>query len=532
MQKKSLWFILSAVLAVLLIFTGCPTGSSTDSDSDSSTPDASVPGGGGGGGGSPAPDTGKEGLNGTYTVLSGQIYTVGTGGTYTVGSAGVFTVKADGTLVIQTGAVFVVQKGGKLTVEKTDGISNSGALTVAKGATVTIGGKTLAEGKTYAGGVEESDDVTASVVEAFGGGDKVTVSDDGSTFTLNEEVTKIEKAAAVPPGIELVIPEGKELEVSNTTLTVEGTVSVSKGATIKAPGLNDDGTPKEDSQIAFEAGGKIELATGATGYYGETLFIGSSTDTGAIYQWVDNDPATITLKGENVTELTSGTVIVNQSTGVAKDTTTIIAEDAKLVLNKEVEYTVVGTLDVEGTVTVPSGGTIKAPALKEDGTPDKDALIDIGENGGVVLSYGATGYYGETLFISSSGDNVPYIWDTGSTTAVVTLKSGYVTELTSGKVTVNADTGIAAGTTVHIATGATLTIASEKTYMVAGTLSGDPGAQIVKTGTITIAGGTKNFYPSDNTTAEDTPGGSSYTWAATAGGSGKSGWKAAAAAGS
>lgn len=80
--------------------------------------------------------------------------------------------------------------------------------------------------------------------------------------------------------------------------------------------------PVADAQITFSGSGKVELAQGATGYYGDRLFI--SADETGLYKW-DGTGGKVTLKGNNVTEVTAGKVIARANTGIAATTTVNIA---------------------------------------------------------------------------------------------------------------------------------------------------------------------------------------------------------------
>jgi hypothetical protein len=309
---------------------------------------------------------------------------------------------------------------------------------------------------------------------------------------------------------------------------VAGTVTVAEGGTIKSPALGADGLPAGDNTITYTGNGKIELEQGATGYYGDSLFVSDSTTEG-FYTWDTGATGSkVTLKGGNVTELTAGSVTARATTGIAAQTSIVVADSATLTVADSVVYTVAGTL------TVKDGGTLKVPALDGSGLPSTGHIAYAG-SGAVELEQGATGYYGDSLFVSDSTTAGFYTWDTGATGSKVTLKSGNVTELTAGSVTAREATGIAASTSIVVADGATLTVANV-VFQVGGTLTvqgsvlGTGGASIQNGGTITVEStGTKNFYPNNDTTALETINADTYTWNATAGGAGTAGWKAAGA---
>jgi hypothetical protein len=179
--------------------------------------------------------------------------------------------------------------------------------------------------------------------------------------------------------------------------------------------------------------------------------------------------ATVTLT-DNVT--------LDEDIKVEREVTLIVGD-------KELKVEDGVTLTVAGTVRVKSGGTLISPALNPDGSP-KDGKIAFDSGGRVLLEKGSTGFYGESLFISSvkEGDDISngpiYKWDTvpGATVTLTNL----TTTLKGGNVTAIKDTGVAAKTTIVVDNASTLTIAENITFQVGGKVD------VSKGGTFNLAG--------------------------------------------
>jgi hypothetical protein len=510
-NKKFLFIGMAVLLSASLFFLGCGGDEEEVGTPAPSAAETLVDDLGG---------AAKAEASGTTVTLKDNVelaknVTVPDGVTLTIGAGYTLTVPADKTLTV-TGTLNGVGPTSKLVL----------------GAAVTVAGTELAAG-TYvwdSAWFDETAYNAANALVATGGALVGKATSSGTTVTLTDNVTiAASSTTTVAVGVTLVVPSTKTLTVSGI-LAVSGTVTVESGGTLVGPGLTEQGLPVEGNVITFTGTGKVELEQGATGYYGETLFVSSSTSDG-YYQWDSTASSSkVTLKGGYVTEVTAGKVIARANTGIAGSTFIVVADGATLTIADSVVYTVAGTL------TVKDGGTLIVPALTQQGTPDSGHVAYAG-SGIVELEQGAAGYYGAShLFISDSANAGDYQWDSTATNSKVTLKTDYVTELTAGKVIARANTGVAGSTTITIAQNATLTVADSITFTVGGTLTVNgtiagtgTNSALVNGGTISFGtNGTKNFYPQNNNTAQDTPAssGATYKWATDAGGGSNAGWKA------
>jgi hypothetical protein len=94
----------------------------------------------------------------------------------------------------------------------------------------------------------------------------------------------------------------------------------------------------------------------------------------------------------------------------------------------------------------------------------------------------------------------------------------------TGAVEVKEAVEVKAGVTLEVGAGGTLTVKADKTLTVTGTLTGTGTGKIVLEGTATVTGGT--FYTAGETAGEAVAG-TTYDWAADAGGTGTAGWQEA-----
>ena len=186
--------------------------------------------------------------------------------------------------------------------------------------------------------------------------------------------------------------------------------------------------------------------------------------------------------------VSGATVTLAKDYTVASGATLAVPAGVTLAVPGSKTLDVAGTLGVAGTVSVASGGTLKAPALSENGTPKPESLISFTGNGKVELAQGAEGYYGSVLFISA-GETGLYKWEGAG--GKITLSGSNTTELTEGKVIVRAETGVAPTTTTKIANGATLIVAEDVTFTVNQTsiLNVADNANVVVNGKLTTASG-------------------------------------------
>jgi hypothetical protein len=411
-----------------------------------------------------------------------------------------------------------------------------------------------APGATVINGSTSAAALQTAIASAIAAGAEVYLGD--VTFTDTSSATVDFKGATVKVTGTLTVSSNVTVKVGDKgTLKVEGkidvdgSVEVADGGTIYIPDIA--------TAITFSSG-TVNLTKGAKVYYGEEAFIGPAipgAENPYTYNWSGGDTDGVTLKDNNVTDVTAGHVIAVKDTGIASSATLTVAANAKLSIAEDVTFTVTGTLEVAGELDVSLGnvtveatgkieaaatGTIKAPALDEGGLPVDGNKISIESGGSVELTEGASFYYGGEGFIGSSGGSGTYAYNWG-TGAKVTLKTGNVTEVTAGIIVSVAGldgngaptTAIVSGATLVIASGAKLTIeatsglAVNGTLTIEGTLDGKNNAILfIGSGAIVDGNAATIFYPASGTTAGSAEADTTYTWASDAGGSSTDGWKA------
>ena len=426
---------------------------------------------------------------------------------------------------VEVSGTVAVANGGTLKVDTTDteafyGTADTGKLELAYGSTVyanEIGGIFLGTGDDAKFKWDETETKTDTP-------SKVVL--EPNKLTLESGTLIVQNDVGITAGDEATIAEGAKLNVAapfyvsgglkvagDLALTEDGTLNVVKDAAIDvAADATVDltaGKVEVAGAVNVAAGGTLKVANTTTeGFYGAAgtgslvLAEGSVVTVGVgddafnylgggepVYKWEEADEGAkdgvLTLGPKSLT-LTKGTLVLNKDNSIQSGDTATVTKDGTLKVAAGSTFNVEGTLDVAGTVTVEDGGTIKAPALVE-GLPGPDGKVSF--NGGTVeLLKGATGYYGEALFISAD-DGGFYKWADDEADAKVTLKGGNVTEVTAGEVIAVADTGIAVGTTIQIAKDAKLSIAEEVTYTVGGTLDVAADAEVEVAGTFVTAAG-------------------------------------------
>jgi hypothetical protein len=407
-------------------------------------------------------------VSGTLDIPSGVTLTLGD----TSGAEG--SLRVNGTVNVK--GVLAAPVANKLTVNGTIAVKSGG---------------TYSSDSTHKGTGEVVFEYGSTGTEGKGAGIK-NIAGKGSKYTYNwsilspySKVALLTGGALGPDTIldytgdavlkgTITLAAGANL-VFKDEVTINGTLTVAAGATL--------GLPIPANIYFSTTTSEIVLEKGANASYGTKRFIGS--DDTYIFNWDSSATGTgeIKVKASGLTEVTKGTVTAGKTVPIQASTKLVIAEPAKLILNRDIGIDVASsaTLEVKGNlvvdngvVSVAKGGTIIAPKLTTAGLPD-DNKIDIKDNGAVVIAEDAIGYYGDSAFIGpkpGSGANpFFYNWDndTATTDGVVTLKADNVTELTAGKVTAAKSTGIAADTAIIVTSGAKLTLDSGVVFTVAGT---------------------------------------------------------------
>ena len=253
-------------------------------------------------------------------------------------------------------------------------VTVAGSLTVPANVTVTVGTNddggslTVEPGATLEIAASATLEVKKGTLEVAG---ELEVAESG-TLTVAAEAT---------------LSVVGDLEVAGE-LEVSGTVSIADGGTLKAPALGDNGLPVDGKEVSFDGDGTVELAKGATGYYGDLLFI--SSDDSGLYKWSDDADVKVTLKANNVTEVSGGEITVIASTGIASGASIVVDSTAKLSVADEVTYIVggelevAGDLEVTGELTVNSDGAIEVSGdFTVEGTLNvyESAEVTVAENG-------------------------------------------------------------------------------------------------------------------------------------------------------
>jgi hypothetical protein len=260
----------------------------------------------------------------------------------------------------------------------------------------------------------------ASKLAADLGGQESGVTATGTVVTVTGTAASIaaETHVTVPDGVTLTVSSGATLNVAGElnvagNATVEGKITVASGGKIVSPALGADGLPG-DNAISFGDNGTVELAQGAIGYYGDVAFIGPAPAAGAenpyAYNWGTATDGKVTLKDDNVTELTSGSVTAAKSTAIPPDTTITVASGATLTVAADTTFVVAagGTLEVEGTFT--NEGTVILEAAEADNLNESIALRKVLDgNGNFVV--GLT----PAFYTTAAEANAPIVADPGTT---------------------------------------------------------------------------------------------------------------------
>jgi hypothetical protein len=235
---------------------------------------------------------------------------------------------------------------------------------------------------------EKATENALAIEEAFTGGTAVA---DGNTVTVTGEASIASGDVEIAEGVILVIQSGGSLAVAENatlsvtgTLKVNGTVTVASGGTLVGPEMDENGQPVAGT-VDYGENGKIELEKGAMGSFGDSVFVAS--DDSGFYKW-DDESSKVTLKPDGVTEVTAGKVTAQKNTGIALNTSIVIAANATLAIAENVQFPVWGTLDVNAGGTLGVTGTV---SVADGGTLAAAGTVDV-ESGGVLsLAAGNTG---------------------------------------------------------------------------------------------------------------------------------------------
>jgi hypothetical protein len=357
------------------------------------------------------------------------------------------------------------------------------------------------------------------------------------------------------------------VDFKTANVTVNGKVSVTSGITFK--------TPLPAGTLTFGDKGSIELAYGARGYYGDSLFIGGTTAFPFTWDTTATD-SKLTLK-DKTAELTSGKVSAGNSASVAGDFKLVIPVGAELTVPNNASLTVDGELDVKGTITVAGAGKIEVYgkySLSSTASDGNAGTVTV-KAGGDLVNLRQTGFGNGTYVVDGGkvatvrGSAVEYFVGPASANPTgFVVNSGKLSfSYGDGSLIVSGDVNVAntfsldlSNEKLSVAKGGKLTIPNDKILRLTNSAytannpnsilsfegaegDGDvAAAQVVVSGGLYLAkdGVNANFYKLDGTfngsdgTGDDSVYGIvtkvSYEWAAKAGGEGKPGWKQASTA--
>jgi hypothetical protein len=326
-------------------------------------------------------------LSADSTLAAGKTLTVAGNATLTVGSEAALTV--DGTLKVAGGGGIVMPE------QETIGFEGSGEIELEKGATLSYGESPFigSEEATYTWGDSTDGKVTLKTNQIELAAGSLTAA----------KATEVEGTITVAESATLAIANVKFTVGDTGTLSVAGAVTAGSGSEIA---LSSEG------EIKFEGNGKIELEKGAILSYDETPFIGADD---AIYTWGDGTDGKVTLQANQI-EL-AGTLTAAQNTGVDGGDTIKVAENATLKIAADVEFTVQGTLNIEGEI-VGTNNTSKITLVEsgENGaTPSINASAGGGKNLAALQAYGSIN---RSITIADSASN---FYDKGGSTPLTSI---------------------------------------------------------------------------------------------------------------
>jgi hypothetical protein len=458
-MKKSLWFILSAVLAVLLFFTGCPTDGGDDGPGTIGSEDTT---GGGGGGGSSS----GGGDGGTFTVT--EDYSLAALQSIVTQNTTIIFDKAV-TIDVVAGGPTILDLGSKTVTVNAEVIFDTTAVTInaTKATKVTFTAGTGKFKLAVANSVYLGTAVAGSIVD--GSGTTIASVPAGTA----EDVANLQNAA------KLAVPTytiGVPALTANATIYVTDTLTIPQSATAPATG----------TIIAL---GDV----GITGT-GSVAVPDANYDFSSVKELkIANTVAAVT----GITEITAETITLSGNVSFANVTSLTVSDKS---LNGP------GTLTLAASVTDVDIGGGNGSVVFETGTPALDTA-NFGNTGSVTfkaaasitaatasfagpvnvedtLTLGDETTFNKDVVLTNSGGALAF----PSTGGTVTLKSGVAISVAGTPNTTilkaDADTVLTSGST----SGATLTAGTAKLTLDTDSLTLTSGAlTVAKTLTVAVA---------------------------------------------
>jgi hypothetical protein len=372
MSRKSMYlFSVSVLLMILLVLSGCPASTGSDTESDPGIPPQEVPSSSSTGGGStlPIPEPIKVDVTEITTALNKSAAVNGklesAGAPVVIGSdAGTPpTISAD------TNTPLVVPANKVLELDNvTLEVPNAVTATTTVAGTLNVGNKAKLDVKA-------------------GGGGPVVIS--GSVTAADGGVVDFSTVAATS---------------GTRTITLSGTLTIAKGGTYYSPAtdpLNPDSAP----QFVYEGTGKIVFQSGSTAYLnvggtnivqiGPAIAAGDPFTNSPIYEW-GAGAGSVELTDGGVITLKSGTLLVKgipippSDRGTPPIQTAVVDSGATL---KILGVTTGPGLLVNKALTV--NGALVADGLIVGGTNTSKITFgrDTSPTGAYILTAGTANFY-------------------------------------------------------------------------------------------------------------------------------------------
>jgi hypothetical protein len=287
---------------------------------------------------------------------------------------------ATGKTLTVTGSL-AVKDGGTVELK---GTGTTGALVVQQNVTITGSGSTIDLGSTAADAGFLKVTGNVAVEES---GELVIPSPSSSTVNVavGGTVTGVESAieeniAAMPQEGGTITDLGsKDMYISGNA-TMSGSVNTTSGQRVIVA---------EDSTLTVASGATLTVVNGATlNVKGTIAFTGTGTGTGTVViqnggtvkypgdmtaiattdaVWNTGHDGVITLKADNTTELTSGTVTAGPGAGIMAGTIGVVKDEAVLQVDSgfsvDGTLSVAGTLDGTGSIDIASTGSVSLQRL-------------------------------------------------------------------------------------------------------------------------------------------------------------------------
>ena len=359
-----------------------------------------------------SPTIGKEGSKQSLTIPQGVEVTVT--GTLTI--YGDLTVANEATLI--GGTIDMARPESKVTVNGTLDMAD-GSFLHTENFQLTSNGTTVVSsiaGLDFNGAYYAGDDgtVITTVTNA------VAYATENQVASVNVHGTVSNTAALTLDGVNLVLDQGAKVTLGDVTLSGAYINAVASGAELTAAvsALNGEGDAAANGTVALNKSNVTvtsQETVNAAGTNVYTYIIGGVSGTMTV------QAGTAVINGTDVSTAAGSKLTV------ASGATLLIAENGKLtVTGEKTEFTVDGTLDVEGTVDLDTTATsVINGTMDITGTVEADKLV-INGTVNVVSDENDEGTFTVTGTGVTVGDVKQAMGSTGSIVGVITLGSNYV----------------------------------------------------------------------------------------------------------